>query len=114
MEIRRLLDLTDLPPQGESVQVLAAEAGVRIERILSAPGSRSGPYDQSWDEWVALLQGRAVLEVAGERVALTAGEALLLPAHRVHRVLDTSSTPPCVWLAVHIADRSCNNIPTAC
>jgi len=102
MEIRRLLDLTDLPPRGESVQVLATRPGVRIERILSAPGSRSGPYDQSQDEWVALLQGRAVLEVAGEQRVLSAGEALFLPAHTIHRVLNTSATPPCIWLAVHM------------
>lgn len=102
IKIQRLLDLTDLPPQGEWTQILATATGVRIERILSAPDSASGPYDQSWDEWVALLHGEAVLEVAGERVALTAGDSLLLPAHRIHRVLSTSLTHPCVWLAVHL------------
>ena len=76
--------------------------GTRRIRDLSATGSASGPYDQERGAWVLLLQGRAVLEVEGGRVALTAGEALWLPAHRVHSVLDTSDDPPCVWLAVHI------------
>ena len=43
-----------------------------------------------------------MLEVAGERVELAAGEALYLPAHKVHSVLSTSAEPPCIWLAVHL------------
>jgi cupin 2 domain-containing protein len=77
-----------------------------IERILSAPGAASGPYDQTQDEWVLLLQGEALMEVAGERVALTAGQAIHLPAHCIHQVLNTSTEPPCLWLAVHIKDSS--------
>jgi cupin 2 domain-containing protein len=102
MEVRRLFPESGVPPRGERIETLLARSGVRIERILSAPGSASGPYDQERDEWVLLLQGRALLEVEGERVELDAGEALWLPARRVHSVLDTSEDPPCVWLAVHI------------
>ena len=102
MEIRRLFPEPEMPARGERFETLLESGKLRIERILSAPGSASGPYDQERDEWVLLLQGSAVLEVEGERVELTAGEALWLPAHTVHRVLDTSDDPPCVWLAVHI------------
>ena len=101
-EIRRLFPESAVPLRDECIENLLERSGLRIERILSAPGSASGPYDQERDEWVLLLQGRAVLEVEGERVELRAGEALLLPAHRVHNVLDTSADPPCVWLAVHV------------
>ena len=102
MEIRRLFPEPDVPAQDERTEILLERSGVRIARILSAPGSASGPYDQERDEWVLLLQGRALLEVEGERVELNAGEALRLPAHRLHSVLNTSADPPCVWLAVHL------------
>lgn len=90
------------PASGERFETLLERRNLRIERILSAPGSASGPYDQPQDEWVLLAQGQARLEVDGEPVTLTAGEALFLSAHTPHRVLDTSADPPCVWLAVHI------------
>jgi len=101
MEIRRLFPEPDLPCGGERFETLLETQGLRIERILSAPGSASGPYDQDMDEWVLLLQGEALLEIEGERVNLKAGEALSIPAHARHRVLDTSADPSCIWLAVH-------------
>jgi len=107
MEIRRLFPEPHMPTAGERFETLMERSGVCIERILSAPGSASGPYDQERDEWVLLLQGRALLEVEEEgevkRVELDAGQVLLLPAHRRHSVLDTSADPPCIWLAVHLA-----------
>lgn len=91
-----------VPARGERFDALLDCRNVCIERILSAPGSASGPYDQDQDEWVLLLQGQARLEVEGQPVRLAAGEALFIPAHTPHRVLDTSADPPCIWLAVHI------------
>lgn len=102
IEKQVLFPAVDGPDAGESIESLLEHRNLRIERILSSPHCASGPYDQDRDEWVVLLQGRALLEIAGEKVNLQAGEALLLPAHTPHRVLDTSPTPPCVWLAVHI------------
>jgi cupin 2 domain-containing protein len=98
-----LLPAPSAPTKGERLETLLEQGNVRVERILSGPHSASGPYDQEQDEWVALLQGHATLEVAGAHVDLQAGEALWLPAHTPHRVVDTSEAPPCVWLAVHIA-----------
>ena len=49
-----------------------------------------------------LLQGEATLAYAdSSQIKLTAGDYLLLPAHKKHRVEYTSSNPPCIWLAVH-------------
>jgi cupin 2 domain-containing protein len=102
MKKQLLFPATNIPEAGERFEDLLIRNDVRIERILSAPGSASGPYDQAHDEWVLLLQGQAVLEMAGERVELTAGEMLDIPARTVHSVLNTSTEPPCIWLAVHL------------
>jgi len=83
---------------------LIPDRGVRIERIVST-GQSSPPgfwYDQPRDEWVALLQGRAILAFEdGRRRELVAGDWVLIPARERHRVEETSTAPPCIWLAVH-------------
>jgi len=96
--------LADLPApaSGEVFDELLRCRNLRIERIVSSPSPEPTLYDQVQDEWVLLLQGDAVIEIDGERVALRAGEHLLIPAHRPHRVLATSDDPLCVWLAVHL------------
>lgn len=79
---------------------------ILIERILSN-GHQTPPhfwYEQPTDEWVALLTGQATLifdDDEGETLQLKAGDAILIPAMRPHRVIYTSSEPPCIWLAVH-------------
>ena len=81
--------------------------GVRIERIVSTGQvTPEGEwYDQDDDEWVALLAGAARLQIEGEASEreLTAGDWILLPAHCRHRVTWTQTSPPAVWLAVHVA-----------
>jgi len=85
---------------------ILSRSNVRIERIISC-GQSSPPgfwYDQEWHEWVVLLQGRAGVEWKdGTLHALAAGDCLFIPAHQVHRVTFTSTEPPCIWLAVHMA-----------
>ncbi len=75
-----------------------------IERIISA-GQVSPEnfwYDQQTNEWVVLLQGNALIEFDNAGITeLEAGNYLFIPAHRRHRIIFTSSAPPCVWLAVH-------------
>lgn len=92
----------DPPPDGERFETIARCRNVAVERILSSPRPDAREYRQVQDEWVALLQGRAVLELAGEPVELAAGDWLLIPAGTPHRVVSTSAAPPCLWLAVHI------------
>jgi glyoxylase I family protein len=88
------------PAQGEQVRVLAEWRGATLEQILSSARPALDPYDQTRDEWVALLRGHAELDVAGEIVALGAGDYLCLPAHTPHRVRSTSAGA--LWLAVHV------------
>lgn len=89
---------------GEEVIPLADAAGFRVERIVSwgdvtPPGSW---YDQDHDEWVIVLQGEGIVEDdRGARMVLGVGDSLFLPAHLRHRVVATTRTPPCIWLAVH-------------
>ena len=89
----------------ETVELLLERPGARIERIVST-GQTTPPgqwYDQSGDEWVALLAGRATLRWEdGSLTDLSPGDWLLIPARLRHRVEATSADPPCVWLAVHL------------
>jgi cupin 2 domain-containing protein len=97
--------LADLPVDSpeEIVSVLLAVPGLRVERIVST-GQASPPgfyYDQPQAEWVAVLAGSADLRFADEAEPrhLIAGDAVLIAAHRRHRVERTES--PTIWLAIH-------------
>jgi len=91
-------------PAEELFEPLLETPALRVERIIST-GQVTPPgqwYDQERDEWVLLLQGQATLEYeGGERQPLRAGDYLLIPARRRHRVAFTTQTPPCIWLAIH-------------
>lgn len=90
------------PDEGERFEVLCELQGVGrlvIERIVSSDAPDATAYDQVQDEWVALLRGQAVLEIAGARVALTIGDTLFIAARTPHRVLSTSAGA--LWLTVH-------------
>jgi cupin 2 domain-containing protein len=90
----------------ELVEVLHQLGPVRIERIVSRQHA-SPPgfwYDQDEDEWVLLLTGSAGLRIDGEEqvVSMEPGDALLLPAHKKHRVEWTDTEKDTIWLAVHL------------
>jgi cupin 2 domain-containing protein len=77
---------------------------VRIERIVSK-GHVSDPsfwYEQAWDEWVLVVSGSAVLEFDKDSLKMVAGDHVLIPAFKRHRVKSTSLTDPTVWLAIHL------------
>ena len=98
-------DLPDTVP-GEVTELLAGDAQVRIERIVSF-GQASPPgfwYDQPTDEWVVVIEGRAGLRIEGEAqdVILGPGDFIHLPARTRHRVTWTRAGHPTVWLAVHM------------
>lgn len=82
--------------------LLQGPEGMLLERIVSwghiTPEGEW--YDQEKDEWVAVLHGSATIAYEdGTSIELQAGEHLLLPARRKHRVARSST--PCVWLALH-------------
>ena len=100
------INIFNLPnplPSDEVFTDLISADGVRIERIVSSGQTTPAGewYDQDRDEWVALIQGAAVLEYEnGEKLRLSAGDHLLIPAHCRHRLDFTSENPPCIWIAV--------------
>lgn len=86
---------------------LFEKAGVKIERIDSfGQASPEGFwYDQPQDEWVLLVKGAAVLEIADQPpLTLKAGDHVLIPAHLRHRVASTSADA--LWLVVHVRSSS--------
>ena len=95
---------THLPhlEQSEEFETLLQQDNIRIERIVSSPHPDDTFQCQKHDEWVALLQGNAELEIDNKQIKLTPGNHLFVPAGTPHRVLSTSSDPCAIWLAVHI------------
>jgi cupin 2 domain-containing protein len=89
----------------ELFETLLKQGGIEIERIVSKGHAtpENQWYDQSWDEWVLLLQGRATLSYQDEAnpVHLKRGDYLLIPAHRRHRVEWTDPVLETIWLAIH-------------
>jgi len=97
-------DIPDFLP-GEQFSELARGRSFHLERIVSRGHSTADGewYDQSDDEWVVLLQGRARLRFQGDDTIrnLNPGDHLLIPAHMKHRVEWTEPGGPTVWLALH-------------
>jgi cupin 2 domain-containing protein len=100
MQIGNLLVDADAPAEGERFEALLSHNNLVIERIISSAATTPTEYVQPHDEWVALLQGEATLEVAGETVELVSGGYLFLPAGTPHTVLRVSQGA--LWLAVHL------------
>ena len=103
-----MVDSPEQNTEGEQFETLWETSAFRLERIISR--GHSSPtdfwYDQSWDEWVVILGGRARLLLEGEQEStyLRAGDYLLIPARRRHRVEWTSPDEPTIWLAVHYTE----------
>lgn len=103
-------NIWQLPSESDSeiFDLLCQTKQVRIERIVSVGHTTPADewYDQDQHEWVVVLQGTATLllddHAQGEVLTLVAGQHLYLPPHRLHRVIATSTEPPCIWLAVHV------------
>lgn len=97
-----IFDIEKTPNLEELTTILAENKNVRIERIVSS--GQTSPegfwYDHDENEFVALIQGEAVISYEDWSVNLKAGDTVLIPAHKKHRVDFTSVEPPCVWLCV--------------
>ena len=95
-----LFDLPSLPLPEELTTIYTENGNIRIERIIST-GQVSDWYDQVETEFVALLEGNAVIEFENNRtVAMSKGDTIIIKPHERHRVSFTSTEPPCVWLCL--------------
>ncbi len=97
-----LFDQIPKRTQEEEFRELFRCRNVTVERISSPPNTSTEWMIQKQDEWVALLQGKADVELENGIRALTPGDTLFIPAGTRHRVTDTSTVPCAVWLAIHI------------
>jgi cupin 2 domain-containing protein len=82
--------------------LLTGDNGLVVEKIISHGHTtpENSWYDQKLDEWITLLEGKAVIQyMDGSKISLSKGDTLFLPKHIKHRVAYTSS--PCIWLAIH-------------
>ena len=100
-----LAHLPVLPEPAERLEILLAQPGLRIERIVSS-GQASPPdfwYEQAETEWVLLVSGEALLRFEDETEArrLRPGDWLGIEPRRRHRVEWTATDAPTIWLAVH-------------
>lgn len=92
------------PAEGERFETLLSHRNLVVERIISSAAITLAEFVQTQDEWVLLVKGEAVLEVAGVRYELKAGDYLFLPAGVPHTVLSTSQGA--LWLALHLHENS--------
>lgn len=100
MQIGNLFSDTTIPFTGERFDTLLSHRNLLIERIVSSARTAPGEYVQTQDEWVVLLKGEAVLEVAGRRIELRSGDYLFLPSGTPHTVASVSEGA--LWLAIHL------------
>lgn len=100
-----LTGLTSLPAERESFDALLERPGVKIERIVSPPGTVTpvGEWmEEDTHEFVLIIDGRAQLEIEGGAIIdLNPGDHLHIPAGCRHRVASTDEHHVTVWLAVH-------------
>lgn len=100
-----LADLPAVPETAERLEILLAQPGLRIERIVST--GQASPagfwYEQAETEWVLLVSGEALLRFEDEAQArrLHPGDWLCIEPRRRHRVEWTATEASTVWLAVH-------------
>jgi len=76
---------------------------IKIEKIISSgqTSPEEGWYDQQQQEWVILIEGKAILEFEhDQKKNLQKGDYLFIPAHTKHKVIYTSANPKCIWLAI--------------
>lgn len=86
----------------EEFKELLKSENIRIERIVSNGQTSEDEfwYDQDENEFVLILEGKAILEFEDKEVFLQKGDCFDIKAHIKHRVKYTSKDKPTVWLAV--------------
>jgi cupin 2 domain-containing protein len=102
--MKNIFDLSEIKNFSEEIfETIQSKENIKIERIISSGQTTPEDfwYDQDKNEWILLLQGEAeLLFENNEKTILKAGDYLLIPSHKRHKVTYTSQNPPCIWLAI--------------
>jgi len=105
LNVKNIFDIPEgNPEKQESFETLIKNQNLLIERIIThKPYDIPGKwYDQEKDEWVVLLEGEAEIEFRDKKnIKLFKGDYIFIPAHKTHRIKETTSKGKCIWLAVH-------------
>lgn len=88
----------------ELFEDIISQPNVKIQRIVSQGHTTQEFewYDQDSNEWVMLLQGKAIVSFKDEEnITLSTGDYINISAHKKHKVSYTSQKENTIWLAVH-------------
>lgn len=97
----------NLNSKEEIFEKIISEKNLTIERIISF-GQKTD--DDKWlydnrNEWVLLLQGKAeLLFEDGTKLKMRKGDYVLIKSKTKHKVIFTSKSPPCIWLAIYFKE----------
>ncbi len=94
-----IFDTDKLSKDKEVVDIIKQNENVKIEKIISF-GQTTDWMIQDKEEFVLLIQGKAIIEYEDKSVELKAGDILVIKKNERHRVLYTSKNPCCIWLCV--------------
>ena len=100
------VNIFDSLPNDLSVEVseeIIHALTIRIERIVSKGHSSpdKGWFDQDENEWVMVVEGKAILEFeGGSKRELSTGDYINIPAHVKHKVVQTDPNQITIWLAI--------------
>lgn len=99
-----MTDIFNIPAKPETdefFETLFSVGNIRIERIVSygIPSPAGFWYEQDEFEWLAVLEGEAVIKYPdGLEKSLARGSTLYIAPKEKHRVERVSN--PCVWFTV--------------
>lgn len=94
-----IFDTDKLSKDKEVVDIIKQNENVKIEKIISF-GQTTDWMIQDKEEFVLLIQGKAIIEYEDKSVELKAGDTLVIKKNERHRVSYTSKNPCCIWLCV--------------
>jgi cupin 2 domain-containing protein len=106
MNVNNIYKTYEIDKENEIFDILFSGKNVKIEKISSfgQVTPHDDCYDQSWDEWVLVLKGNAVLRFFEpmEDIIMHEGDFVFIPSHKRHRVEYTDPEKITLWLAIHI------------
>jgi len=87
----------------EVLEQLVKSENITIERIISKghKSPETGWYNQNQNEWVIVLQGKAIISFEEESaITLESGDYVNIKPHQKHKVIWTDPSIETIWLAV--------------